>query len=416
MTYLPRVVDAEIATALGAVGAVLLEGPKACGKTETARRAAASELRVDTDPSVDAAMAVDPSLLLEGPTPRLLDEWQVQPALWNHVRRAVDDRGHPGQFILTGSATPDDDARRHSGAGRFARVRMRPMSLVESGHSSGEVSLAAVFDGASPRLRNDDLAIDAVADRVVVGGWPALVGAAPDDAQRAVQDYLATVREIDIPRTTGSRRDPERLGRLVATLARNTATEATVTTLARDAGEDGEPLSRSTVDDYLDALRQLMVLEDQPAWSTHLRSSATLRRTAKRHFVDPSLAAAALAAGPARLRTDLEALGLLFESLVIRDLRVYAGASRGSVHHYRDSYGIEVDAVVVLADGRWGAIEIKLGAGWIDKAAAGLLRFRDNLDRARTGDPAFLAVVTPSGFGYRRKDGVLVIPVHALGP
>lgn len=290
------------------------------------------------------------------------------------------------------------------------------MSLLESGHGSGELSLAALFDDATPRLRSDDLTVDDLVQRVVVGGWPGLVGAGPEDAQRAVQDYLTTVREVDVPRTAGARRDPERVGRLITALARNTATEATVTTLARDAGEDGEPLARGTVDDYLDALRRLMVIEDQPAWSTRLRSSATLRRSVKRHLVDPSLAAAALGAGPARLRRDLESLGLLFESLVVRDLRIYAGAARGTVQHYRDSYGIEVDAVVTLPDGRWGAIEVKLGAARLDAAATNLLRFRDHVDLARSGDPAFLAVVTSSGLGYRRKDGVLVLPVHALGP
>ncbi len=416
MPYIRRIVDAELATALAAVGAVLIEGPKACGKTETARRSAASELRVDTDPTVGPAMAVDPALLLEGPTPRLLDEWQAQPVLWNHVRRAVDDRGRAGQFILTGSATPGDDAHRHSGAGRFARVRMRPMSLLETDHSTGAVSLQALFDEATPRIKIGDLPLDSVIERVVTGGWPGLVGAKPEAAQRAVRDYLATVREVDVPRTTGARRDPGRLGRLIASVARNTATEASVVTLARDAGEDGDALARNTVDEYLSALRRLMILEDQPAWSTHLRSSATLRRSPKRHLADPSLAAAALDAGPARLRRDLETLGLLFESLVVRDLRVYAGAAGGSVCHYRDSYGVEVDAVVTLPDGRWGAIEVKLGAVRIDAAAASLLRFRDGLDLKRAGEPAFLAVATPSGLGYRRNDGVLVVPVHALGP
>lgn len=359
---------------------------------------------------------MDPSLLLEGETPRLLDEWQAQPALWNHVRRAVDDRREVGQFILTGSATPDDDAHRHSGAGRFARVRMRPMSLFETGHSSGAVRLTALFGGDAVRVSQEDMTLDATIERVVVGGWPGLLGASATDAMQASRDYSTTIREVDVGRVAGGRRDPERVGRLLASLARNTATEASIATLARDADEDGEPLARGTVDEYLDILRRLMLVEDQPAWTTHLRSSAALRKTAKRHLADPSLAAAAMGATPARLRTDLEALGPLVESLAIRDLRVYASAHRGTVYHYRDSYGLEVDAILTLPDGRWGALEIKLGAGRIESAARNLLTFRERVDTHRVGDPAFLCVVTTSGLGYLRPDGIGVVPIHALAP
>jgi len=416
MEYRPRIVDANLQHALAALGAVVIEGPKACGKTETARRAAASELRVDTDPRVPPTMAVDPSLLLDGEPPQLLDEWQAQPDLWNHVRRAVDDRQSPGQFILTGSATPDDDARRHSGAGRFARIRMRPMSLYESGHSTGAVSLSGLMDGDPVRVSHEDLDLRALIDRVLVGGWPGLQAMAPTDAALAVRDYLAMIRDVDVERVLGVRRDPRRVGRLITSLARNTATEASIVTIARDAGQDGEPLARNTVDDYLDVLQRLMIVEDQPAWSAHLRSSATLRKSPKRHLADPSLAAAALGATSAKLLADLNTLGLLFESLVVRDLRVYASARRGEVYHYRDSYGLEVDAIVTVDDGRWGAIEVKLGAGSIEDAARNLLTFRDRVDTSRAGAPAFLGVVTPSAYGYVRPDGVSVIPIHALGP
>lgn len=416
MEYRPRIVDADLQHALAALGAVVIEGPKACGKTETARRAAASELRVDTDPRVPPTMAVDPSLLLDGEPPQLLDEWQAQPDLWNHVRRAVDDRQRPGQFILTGSATPDDDARRHSGAGRFARIRMRPMSLYESGHSTGAVSLSGLMDGDPVRVSHQDLDLRALIDRVLVGGWPGLQAMAPPDAALAVRDYLAMIRDIDVERVLGMRRDPRRVGRLITSLARNTATEASIVTVARDASQDGEPLARNTVDDYLDVLERLMIVEDQPAWSAHLRSSATLRKSPKRHLADPSLAAAALGATSATLLADLNTLGLLFESLVVRDLRVYASARRGEVYHYRDSYGLEVDAIVTVDDGRWGAIEVKLGAGSIEDAARNLLAFRERVDTSRAGAPAFLGVVTPSAYGYTRPDGVSVIPIHALGP
>ncbi|WP_024286143.1 ATP-binding protein [Cellulomonas sp. KRMCY2] len=416
MEYRPRLVDAELTRLLAAVGAVVIEGPRACGKTETARRVAASELRVDTDARVAPAMAVDPSLLLDGRPPQLLDEWQVQPELWNHVRRAVDDRHQPGQFILTGSATPDDDARRHSGAGRFARIRMRPMSLFETGHSTGALRLGDLLAGNRVAASGPDLALADIIERLLIGGWPGLQGAAPAEATRVLRDYLTTIREVDIDRVVRGRRDPRRVGRVIASLARNTATEASLATLTRDSGQDGEPLARNTVDEYLDVLQRLMVVEDQPAWSTHLRSSATLRKTPKRHFVDPSLAAAALGATSERLLADLNSLGLLFESLVVRDLRVYAQAHGGEVLHYRDSTGLEVDAIVSTDDGRWGAAEVKLGAGQIEDAARNLLRFRDRIDTSRSGTPAFLAVITPSGLGYTRPDGVSVVPLGALGP
>jgi predicted AAA+ superfamily ATPase len=414
--YRPRVVDSELRRALATAGAVVIEGPKACGKTATARQMAASELRVDTDPRVPLAIAVDPALLLDGTRPQLLDEWQVHPALWNHVRRAVDDRQQTGQFILTGSATPADDAARHSGAGRFARIRMRPMSLVETGHSTGAVSLQALFDGEAVRVSEPDLALTVLIERVLTGGWPGLQGLAPRDASRAVRDYLASIQQVDLARVAGARRDPIKVGRLIASLARNIATKASVITLAKDAAHDGEEIHRQTVSDYLDVLERLMVVEDQPAWSTHLRSSATLRKSPKRHFVDPSLAAAALRATPDTLYSDLNLFGLLFESLVLRDLRVYAQADDGAVSHYRDSTGLEVDAIVETGDGRWGAFEVKLGAGQIESAAAGLLRFQDRVDTTRAGKPSVLAVITPSGLGYRRADGVSVVPIGALGP
>jgi predicted AAA+ superfamily ATPase len=416
MDYRARVVDAELRRALAAVGAVVIEGPKACGKTLTARQVAASELRVDTDPRVPPAIAVDPALLLDGAPPQLLDEWQVQPALWNHVRRAVDDRQQAGQFILTGSATPDDDAARHSGAGRFAGIRMRPMSLLETGHSTGTVSLRALLAGEPVRTSGPDLTLAVLIERVLTGGWPGLQALSPRDASRAVRDYLTTIQQVDVGRVAGRRRDPVKVGRVIAALARNVATEASVAALARDAAHDGEEPERHTVSGYLDVLERLMVIEDQPAWSTHLRTSATLRKSPKRHFVDPSLAAAALRTTAETLFADLNLFGLLFESLVIRDLRVYAQAGDDTVSHYRDSTGLEVDVIVETGDGRWGAFEVKLGAGQIDTAAAGLLRFRDRVDTSRVGEPSVLGVITPSGLGYRRPDGVSVVPLGALGP
>jgi len=412
--YRARFADAELAARLRRSGAVLIEGPKACGKTETARRQAASEVRLDVDPSVRLAMDVDPMLLLAGQTPRLLDEWQEQPALWNFVRRAVDDRGERGQFILTGSANPADDVRLHSGAGRISRMRMRPMSLAESGHSTAEVSLAGLLEGEAPVAEPSHTSVADLAELVARGGWPALLDLTTADAQAEMRAYLDLLVEVDVSRVGDRRRDPGKVRRLLQSLARNTATEAPVATLARDVGgADGEA-SRNTIAAYLDALSRLMVVEDQPAWSAHLRSSAILRKAAKRHFVDPALAVAALGATAPSLVADLNLLGFLFESLVIRDLRVYAQTIGATVTHARDSAGNEVDAIIELGDGRWAAVEVKMGTGAIPRAADSLLRFSANVDTAKTGPPAALTAITGTGLATRLPSGVNVVPIATL--
>ncbi len=302
------------------------------------------------------------------------------------------------------------------GAGRFSFLRLRPMSLVESGAGQGGVSLAALLEGEQPSCADPGLAVTDLAELVCRGGWPAQLERPLAAACRAARDYLEQVRQVDVQRLDGRRRDPQRLGALLRSLGRNGATEVKLSTLAADAGGADGPLDPRTVADHLQALERLMVLESQPAWRPHLRSKAALRQGSRRHFCDPSLAVAALGASPDRLLKDLEWLGLLFESLVIRDLRVLAQALDGEVFHYRDDYGIEVDAIVQLRDGRWGAIEIKLGEGQVDAAAQGLLRFRQQIDTSRTGEPAFLAVVCGKGYGYQRSDGIAVLPVGALGP
>lgn len=398
------------------MGAVVVEGPKACGKTATARQVAASEVLLDVDANARQAVAVDPGLVLDGPIPRLLDEWQIEPAIWNHVRRAVDDRQGPGQFILTGSAVPPDDITRHTGAGRIGRLRMRPMSLFEAGRGSGRISLGELLEGRLHSCPDPGLTVADLAEEVARGGWPGLRKRGIPDALRAVRDYLAEIARVDVSRVDGSQRDPARVTRLLASLARNVATHAAATTLARDTGGADGPLKDDTVRDYLGALERLMVVEDQPAWAPHLRSSHRLRTAPKRHFVDPSLAVAALRATPDRLLGDLNLLGFLFESLVVRDLRVYAQACDAQVFQYRDSGDLEVDAIVEAGDGRWMAFEVKLGAGQIDAAAVSLLRFAARVDTARCGAPALLGVIVSTGYGYRRKDGVAVIPVGALGP
>jgi predicted AAA+ superfamily ATPase len=401
---------------LDAVGAVVIEGPKACGKTATARQVAASEVLLDVDANARRAIAVDPSLVLEGPIPRLLDEWQIEPTIWNHVRRAVDERSQPGQFILTGSAVPADDITRHTGAGRIARLRMRPMSLFETDRSSGAISLVDLLGGRIGSIADPGLTVADLVDEIAVGGWPGLRGRGVREGLLAVRDYLEEIARVDVGRVDETHRDPSRVARLLASLARNVATPTASTTLARDTGGVDGPLKDDTVRGYLAALERLMIVEDQPAWAPHLRSRHRLRVAPKRHFVDPSLAVAALRATPDRLLDDLELLGFLFESLVVRDLRIYAQAAKAHVAHYRDESGLEVDAIVEAADGRWMAFEVKLGQGQIDEAAASLTRFAERVDTARCGSPALLGVIASTGYGYRREDGVAVIPVGALGP
>nr|WP_274606999.1 DUF4143 domain-containing protein [Agrococcus sp. KRD186] len=395
---------------MGRAGAVLVEGPKACGKTATASRHVSSIVRVDTDPTVAGQVQADPALVLEGARPRLLDEWQVHPELWNAVRRAVDDAPERGQFVLTGSTAPASDAVRHSGAGRFARLRMRTMSLFESGDSDATVSVADLLNGSAPRASTAELDFDALLARIARGGWPGFVGL-PDSAVHAnLRDYADTVASVDI-RTAGKDRDPGRVHRLMVALARSIATEATVSTLARDETS----LSRDVVREYLDALSRIFVVEDQPAWSAHLRSTATLRKEPKRQLCDPSLALALVGGNATALRRDPGFAGQLFESLVVHDLRVLTQPLGGSVYHARDSAGREVDAIVQLPSGQWSAFEVKLGAGEapVEMAAASLKAFAENVDER---DAPVLTVVTGTGASYRRADGVNVVAIGALSP
>jgi uncharacterized protein len=416
VTYRPRIVDRELLDRLRTRGAVVIEGAKATGKTATATRHAASIVLLDVDDAARNAAAIDPTLLLAGATPRLIDEWHIEPALWNHVRRAVDERGLPGQFILTGSATPADGITRHTGAGRISRVRMRPMTMFETGHSTGDVSLRSLLDGNPPRAGDAGTTIQGIATRIAVGGWPGHQELPEADAIRAAADYMEEIRRTDVTTLDGRRRDPTRVGRVLRSLARNTATPAPITTITRDSGPDDQPMERATVTDYLDALERLMIVEDLPAWGPHLRSRSVVRRAPKRYFTDPSLAAAALRASPSHLLRDLNLMGLLFENLVIRDLRVYAQTLRGHVSHYRDNTGLEVDAIVETESGTWGAFEIKLGGHRIDDAAETLLKFADRVDIGRTGPPACLVVVVGTGYAYHRSDGVAIVPIGTLGP
>ena len=415
--YRPRVADGELAARLVATGAVLIEGPRGCGKTATGLRAAASAIRLDVDDEARAAGLLAPGLLLDGAKPRLIDEWQLVPAIWNHVRREVDNLGgRPGQFILTGSAVPADDITRHSGALRFSRLRMRPMSLAEAGWSSGDISLAALLAGGTAAAPDPGLDIRDVADRVVVGGWPALLERTAEDAQVVLRGYLDETRRVDLERADGVARDPENVGRVLRSLARNVATAASARSIAADVGGAEGPIDHHTVLAYLAALSRIFVADDLPAWAPALRSRSRLRSAPTRHFVDPSLAVAALGTDVGRLLRDTRTLGLLFESLVVRDLRVYAGALDAAVFHYRDSTDLEADAIIEGRDGAWSAFEVKLGPGAVDEAARSLLRVAERVDTERHGPPAALVVITGWGYGYRRPDGVSVVPIGALAP
>jgi len=418
MAYASRIVDDELADRLASAGAVVIDGPKACGKTETARRQAASEVLLDIDTGAQQAATVDPGLVLPGDHPRLLDEWQIRPDLWNHVRRAVDQAQAPGLFILTGSSVPADDDTRHTGAGRFGRLRMRPMTLSELDVGSRDISLAHLLAGAPTTSADTGLTVPDLVELVARGGWPGYRHLGTRESMRAIRDYVDQTRRTDITRVDGVRRDPERVMRVLRSLARHTSTQAKLTTIARDASGTDANIKDDTVAGYIEALTRLMIVEDLPAWQTHIRSSHALRRAPTRHFVDPSIAVAALGANQASLLADLNAFGMLFESMVIRDLRVYAQANDAQVWHYRDSSDLEVDAIITSDTGSWIALEVKLAPAteMLDEAARNLHRLATRVDTSKTGEPAALGIVVGTGYGYVRPDGIHVIPIGALAP
>lgn len=409
--YLPRVVDASVERLLRLIPTVVIEGPRGCGKTTTARQFAASEVTLDAVPNARRTALTDPRAVLDGDTPRLIDEWQLAPGIWNAVRRASDDRRNTGQFILTGSANPDDDVTRHSGAGRVGRIRMRPLSLFEMGHSNGAVSLRSLIEGVTPAAQAHAHTLDDMATWTCVGGYPQTIGLPVDDAQEFLRLYLD-----EVTRTDGIERDPIRVSRLIASLARNVSSRASLRTLALDT--NGGRLDTKTVTSYLQALKRVFVAEDVPAWSPRLRSRVALRSAPVRQFTDPALACATLHADPSRLLDDLETFELLFESLVLRDLRIYAGPLDARVAHYRDETDLEVDAVIELRNGAWAAFEAKLGGeAAIEHAAASLAKLAARVDPKVGSRQRALAVLTATGgYAYTRPDGVSVIPITTLGP
>ncbi|MDR0596314.1 MAG: DUF4143 domain-containing protein [Clostridiales Family XIII bacterium] len=413
--YIPRIIDEELTASLSAAGAVLIRGPKACGKSETAKQQAKSVLQVDLDPQVPRLMAIDPSALLLGDTPRLVDEWQEQPKIWSFIRHEVDSRHDKGQFILTGSANQGEIAKTHSGAGRFVELQMRTMSWFELGYSDGSITLGDLFAGNKIETKEYKTDIREIIRRMVIGGWPELIGVSEASALRVNRSYVKLLADVDMSRVFDVKRDPVRVNLLIQSLARNISTVTQTTTFMKDIMEVGnENISRPTIGDYLDALDVLMVTDNQPAWNTHIRSSAKLRKSPKRHLADVSLAVAALGLDSKSLFADLNYAGFLFESQVIHDLRVYASRIGAEAYYYRDSQGLEVDAIIQKPNGDAAVFEIKLGEGHIDDGVDALIAFRNNVIETKSRKIVSMNVIIGSGYAYTRPDGINVIPAGAL--
>jgi predicted AAA+ superfamily ATPase len=410
--YRSRLIDARIDRKLRTSGGVLVRGARQVGKTTTALQHVASHVRLD-EPNSRRLAQLEPSAVLGGATPRLVDEWQLVPEIWNAIRHEIDTRSAKGQFILTGSAAPYDDVTRHSGAGRIARMTLRPMALSESGDSTEAVQFASLWQEWDTGALGGPTVAD-YAGLIVRGGWPGLVDLPAVDASDALSDYVDNLSSVDL-RTLESPPDPIRVAALLTALARNTSTEASLTKLAAEAQIDGAEISSQTVRKYLDQLTQVHILDEVAAWPVHLRSSIARRVKPKWHFVDPSLATAVLRVAPDSLLKDLEAFGLLFESLAIRDLRAYADTMEARVFHYRDSEGLEIDTIIERPDGAWVACEIKLGGeASIDQAALNLARLRDRLTAEKWSRLVSLNVITAGKVSYRRQDGIQVVALGHL--
>lgn len=411
--YRPRTVEPLVAARLRTHGAVLLTGPKAVGKTTTGRGFAASQVRLDQDRAALTAAQTDPRLVLDGEHPRLIDEYQLVADLWNAVRGRIDDLGAKGLFILTGSAMPEEDLTSHTGARRIAPVTMRTMTLFERGLSTGLVSIGSLLDGAVPAGGPHQFTVTDAIDAIVTGGWPDNLDLSGSDAFDANVGYLDVIN-TDVRRVDEVRRDPDGVRRLLASYARNVATDAALRTI----GRTGEvPMNERTLHDYIDVLRRLFLIEDQESWKPSLRSRVRLTATPKRHLADPSLAAAALGADAKRLvGPEIELAGFLFESQVVHDLRVFAQPHRASVRFYRDNKGLEVDAIVEATDGRWVAVEVKLGHSRVEEGAHNLLAIRGKVSVQTNAACGGLVVVVADSPTYVRPDGVIVTSIASLGP
>lgn len=421
--YKPRVVDTILQKKLQGMGAVLIEGPKWCGKTTTAEQHANSILYMDNPATKQINLTtanIKPELLLEGSTPRLIDEWQIAPQLWDAIRFTVDHRKDDGQFILTGSAVPligeEEKKLMHSGTGRVGRLRMRPMSLWESGDSSGQVSLEQLFEGVEQSaVCSSDL--ERIAYLVCRGGWPRATFQEPDIALDRATDYYDAVVNTDIQRVDGVLRNPSRAARIMRSYARLQGTQAPISAISADLkANENSTFDDRTLSAYLNALRLIFVIEDLPAWNPNLRSKSAIRTSDTRYFIDPSIAVAALGLGPKDLINDLNTFGFLFECMCIRDLRVYADALNGQLYHYRDKDGLECDAVLHLRNGAYGMIEVKLGGDkLIEEGATNLLKLAKKIDTTRMNEPSFMMVLTAVGnYAFQRTDGIYVVPISCL--
>ena len=418
--YRKRIADDILARKLEGKGAVLIEGPKWCGKTTTAEQIAASILYMDDPEKKEQNISMselNPKRLLKGETPRLIDEWQLAPKLWDAIRFEVDHRRELGQFLLTGSAVPVDTKEiTHSGTGRFTWLTMRPMSLYESGDSTGDVSLKDLFENNTVDGESD-MTIDRLAFLACRGGWPQAIDMRDDIALDQARDYYDAVVRSDINRADNIQKNAEKVRRLMRSYARNQGSQVPNTVLARDvSANDEESMSQETVATYLNALRKIFVVEDMPAWNPNLRSKTAIRSSDTRYYVDPSIAVAALGIGPNDLINDLNTFGFIFETLCVRDLRVFADVLDGQVYHYRDKDGQECDAVIHLRNGQYGLIEIKLGGDkLIEEGAQSLKKMESKIDTDKMKAPSFLMVLTGvGGYAYRRKDGVRVVPIGCL--
>lgn len=421
VAYKPRIADKLLARKMAGKGAVLIEGPKWCGKTTTAKQQAKSMLNLGDSNVLRQSlqmMELSPITLLEGDTPRLIDEWQTIPPLWDTIRSEVDRRGDFSQFILTGSSVlPDAESTIHSGTGRFARIKMRPMSLLESGESTGSVSLTKLFEGEPLKPQVNQKGLEDIAYYTCRGGWPQATLLEGEIALDQALDYFDSVVERDIQRVDGVKRNADRARLLLRSYARHISQQVSYATIKADMlSNDSQTLDEDTVADYIKALKRLFVIEDLEAWNPNIRSKAAIRTSDTRHFVDPSIGTAALGLGPKDLMNDLESFGLFFEDLAVRDLRIFADVLDGRLYHYRDSSGLECDTVLHRRNGTYALIEIKLGGEKaIEEAADSLKQLAATIDHTRMPQPAFLMVLTAVGpYAYRRPDGIFVVPITCL--
>ena len=417
MKYLPRIVDKEIDELMEIMGGVLIEGCKWCGKSTTGLHHAKSIIEFqnpDKKQEYDEIKNTKPSLFLNGEKPRMFDEWQMYPVVWDSIRTDVDHTGLKGQYILTGSARPSEGETIHTGTGRISKVLMRPMSLFESKESTGEVSLSDILKGKDISGVSK-LSLEDLASVIVRGGWPASIEVKSDAKYRFAKEYVKSLTHEEVQKVNNIERNPEKMQNVLRSLARNISTPVSNSTIENDVkNNSNNDISRPTIKDYLDTLEKLFVIEEVNATNLNLRSKYALRTKPKKYFVDPSIATAVLDIKPNDLIQDLNTFGLMFEALCIRDLKIYAESIGGNITFYRDEHGFEVDAIIRINNGKWGAIEIKLGAGHIDEAAANLLKFKKRINTKKSGEPSFLMVLTGTDYSYKRQDGIYVVSIGTL--